>query len=154
HYRERQGRRRNAAARSAVMKKRQRGRPELPWEYWDDLAGYKHLADKMLPGQARLIAGRPAEWSPQVLEYFRTLFERPQKHPRLLSQGLLRACQKIMKDGPLQWKRDGKIIAEISDSKTLRVRITEATRHRRPQPTPPMTTELWQGNKLLRGRLP
>jgi hypothetical protein len=133
-------------------KKRPQGRPERPWEYWDDLARYEHMAGHILPGQFRLIANSPTEWSPNILEYFRTLFRRPQKYPRLLGQGLSRACREIIKDGPLRWKRDDKIVAEISDWKTLRVRITEAIQHPRPQPTPPMTTELWQGNKLLRGK--
>ena len=57
-----------------------------------------------------------------------------------------------MKDGPLRWVSNGKLIAEISDWKTLRVRITEAMQHPRPEPQPPMITELWQGNKLLRGK--
>jgi hypothetical protein len=57
--------------------------------------------------------------------------------------------------GSLRWTRHGKIIAEIKDCETLRVRTIEAQlvleavepplRHR-------YTTELWQGGKPLRPR--
>jgi hypothetical protein len=116
-----------------MKKRRTRGRPKLPWEYWDDLAKYHWLEGMWLPGKP-----------PKRLADLRD--------PRG-PMGLSAACRMIMQDGPLRWVRDSKTIAEISDWKTLRVRIIQAMRR---DPVPPWalpkTTELWHGDKPLRLR--
>jgi hypothetical protein len=155
-------------------KKKSRGRPDLPGEYWIDLLelGFKSWT---------LVKGAPPglsdeQWnlwkqvdalymSGQMSAAFELMCSLPKAkvnfsdvfaHPRRYRLGLQGACEKIMKGGPLQWKRDGKPVTTISDPKTLRARISEAQRRGSSLewnecPTP---TELWQGNKLLRGKGP
>ncbi len=121
--------------------KRGRGRPKLPWEYWEDLVSLGVLEGHWLPGKP-----------PKRLEDLR--------NPRG-PQGLSAACQMIIKGGPLRWVRDRVTVAEISDWKTLRTRILEA--RRRPElvmprwKLPGRSTVLWWGKKgeglPIRGRV-
>jgi len=141
------------------MKKRLRGRPKLPPEYWRDLVSIgeysKHVPERMMPN-------RYEGWNMRSI-------------PRL---GLSEACRKFFKkDGAfLRWTRNGVTIAEIRDWKILRSRIIEARRRpeavkpklvplpqQRPEATmlkwllPPRSTVLWRvtnkGKLPLRGGL-
>ena len=65
--------------------------------------------------------------------------------------GLSRACEMIMREGPLRWKRNGVVIFEIKTARTLRTRIVEAQKR---HPTPPWlyppTTVQWLGDQIVR----
>ena len=143
---------------STVTKKRRRGRPTLPWEYWEDLRrfgidagvwrkqgetyGLKRNKERekiiqQLESQYPTVSSDPTENLVQTQKYFRALLQLPQtkelweafRHPRRHLVGLQRACQKIMEDGPLRWiSSNGTVVAKISDWKTLRVRIIESYR--------------------------
>jgi hypothetical protein len=107
------------------MKKRLRGRPKLPPEYWRDLVSIgeysKHVPERMMPN-------RYEGWNMRSI-------------PRL---GLSEACRKFFKkDGAfLRWTRNGVTIAEIRDRKILRSRIIEA--RRRPEAVKPRLVPLPQ----------
>ena len=148
-------------------------------EYWEDLTSFGSLANVWLMGKMPKVSKErravieylkslypiedgadPMHNVEQMQKFFHAaLRQLPRtkelqealRHPGSHTRGLSDACKLIMKDGPLRWKRDGKIIAEISDWKTLRARISEA---RRRDPIMPwersVTTELWHGNKPLR----
>jgi hypothetical protein len=135
------------------MKKRGRGRPKLPPEYWRDLVSLGEYSEHVPEG---LTPHRYEGWNIRNI-------------PRL---GLSEACRRFVKDGALlRWTRNGVTIAEISDWKTLQARIIEARRRpeavkprlvpvpqQRPEATtfkwmlPPRSTVLWRITN--KGKLP
>jgi hypothetical protein len=118
------------------MKKRKRGRPKLPPEYWRDLVSLGEYSEHVPEG---LTPHRYKGWNIRSV-------------PRI---GLSRACKLFMKDGAsLCWTRNGVTVAEISDWKTLRSRIVEA--RRRPEAITPKLTPLPQRKdaKTLKWKLP
>jgi hypothetical protein len=122
------------------MKKR--GRPDLPWEYWDDLARFGGI-------RGNWNVGKLVKLSRKKGQLHKTLFCRP----RAYELGLSAACKLILEKGPLRWVRDGSTITKISNPKTFRVRIMESRQHLLDfGEKPPMTTELWQGDKRLRDK--
>jgi len=156
-------------------KKRPRGRPGLPGEYWIDLQelGFKSWTwrkgayPKMSNEQKNLWKQIDALYmsgqGPAAFELLCTLPKDGSKnfcdvfaHPRRYRLGLQGACQRIMKDGPLRWISNGRVIAKISNWKTLRRGISEANRRGSSLEWNecPTATELWQGDKLLRGKGP
>jgi|SRR6516165_9989286 len=117
------------------MKKRRRGRPTLPPEYWRDLVSLGEYSKHVPQG----LTNRYDGWDIRSI-------------PRL---GLSGACQLYMKNGAyLRWTRNGATVAKISDWKTLRSRIIEA--RRRLEATMPKLTPLPQREdaKTLKWKLP
>lgn len=91
--------------------KRKRGRPKLPPECWTDLANLRRLTGlhgREIPLRLNC-GGEPAEF--------------------VEVKGLANTCRLIMdRYKVVQWidRRSGRVVAQITDPNTLRVRTTEA----------------------------
>jgi hypothetical protein len=120
-------------------KKTRRGRPKLPWEFWNDIQLLRNGRRRWLPGK-----------HPKSKEEWHSATHRRRNNPYW--ESLSEECRKIMRKGALRWVRNGKKVAEIKDWKTLRARIHQAKSWSfiTERQDLIVTTDFWQGDRLRR----